>query len=176
MDNAVITAIKTRRSIRKYTAEQVSDDELKAVLDAGTYAPTGHNRQDPLIVAVQNPDTIKRLSDLNARIMGKDGDPYYGAPTIVLVFVPRPEDNPNSIQDGSLVLGNMMLAAHSLGLGSCWINREREMSDTAEGKALQKELGIPEEYMGIGALSLGRPARPNPQALPRKEGYWRIVK
>lgn len=176
MDNAVITAIKTRRSIRKYTAEQVSDDELKAVLDAGTYAPTEHNRQDPLIVAVQNPDTIKRLSDLNARIMGKEGDPYYGAPTIVLVFVPRPEDNPNSIQDGSLVLGNMMLAAHSLGLGSCWINREREMSDTEEGKALQKELGIPEEYMGIGALSLGRPARPNPQALPRKEGYWRIVK
>lgn len=97
MDNAVITAIKTRRSIRRYTAEQVSDDELKAVLDAGTYAPTGHNRQDPLIVAVQNPDIIKRLSDLNARIMGKDGDPYYGAPTIVLVFVPRPEDNPNSI-------------------------------------------------------------------------------
>ena len=82
MDNAVITAIKTRRSIRRYTAEQVSDDELKAVLDAGTYAPTGHNRQDPLIVAVQNPDTIKRLSDLNARIMGKDGDPSGGQPEL----------------------------------------------------------------------------------------------
>ncbi len=176
MDNAVIDAIKTRRSIRKYSTEQVSDEELKAVLEAGTYAPTGHNAQDPLIVAVQNPDIIKRLSKLNARIMGTEGDPYYGAPTIVLVFVPRPEDNPNSVQDGSLVLGNMMLAAHSLGLGSCWINREREMSDTPEGKALQKELGIPEEYMGIGALSLGRPARPNPQALPRKEGYWRIIK
>lgn len=176
MDNAVIDAIKTRRSIRKYSSGQVSDEELQAVLEAGTYAPTGHNAQDPLIVAVQNPDIIKRLSELNARIMGTEGDPYYGAPTIVLVFVPRPEDNPNSIQDGSLVLGNMMLAAHSLGLGSCWINREREMSDTPEGKALQKELGIPEEYMGIGALSLGRPARPNPQALPRKEGYWRIIK
>ncbi len=176
MDNAVIDAIKTRRSVRRYTSVQVSDDDLKAVLDAGTYAPTGHNAQDPLIVAVQNPDIIKRLSVLNARIMGKDGDPYYGAPTIILVFVPRPEQNPNSIQDGSLVLGNMMLAAHALGLGSCWINREREMSDTAEGKAIQAELGIPENYMGIGALSLGHPARPNPQALPRKENYWKIIK
>lgn len=176
MDNAVIDAIRTRRSIRKFTAEQVSDDALKTVLDAGTYAPTGHNAQDPLIVAVQNPEIIKRLSTLNAKIMGKEGDPYYGAPTIVLVFVPRPEDNPNSVQDGSLVLGNMMLAAHALGLGSCWINREREMSATAEGRAIQEELGIPEEYMGIGALSLGHPARPNPTALPRKENYWKIVK
>lgn len=176
MDNAVITAIKTRRSIRRYTAEQVSDDELKAVLDAGTYAPTGHNRQDPLIVAVQNPDTIKRLSDLNARIMGKDGDPILRCSDHRARVRAPSGGQPELHQDGSLVLGNMMLAAHSLGLGSCWINREREMSDTAEGKALQKELGIPEEYMGIGALSLGRPARPNPQALPRKEGYWRIVK
>ena len=176
MVNEVIDAIRTRRSIRKYTAEQVPDDALRTVLEAGTYAPTGHNAQDPLIVAVQNPDIIKRLTSLNAGIMGNGSDPYYGAPTIVLVFIPRPEDNPNAVQDGSLVLGNMMLAAHAIGLASCWINREREMFDTEEGAALKAELGIPKDYMGIGALSLGYPAKPNPNALPRKEGYWKIVK
>jgi nitroreductase len=176
MDNIVLEAIRTRRSIRKYTPEQVSEDLLTSVLEAGSFAATGHNSQDPLIVAVQNPEINARLRKMNAEIMGMGGDPYYGAPTIVLVFVPKPEVNPNSVQDGSLVLGNMMLAAHSLGLASCWINREKEMFATPEGRKLKAELGVPEEYMGIGALALGHPAIANPKALPRKENYWKIVK
>lgn len=176
MENPILEAIKTRRSIRKYAPGQVSDEELKAVLEAGTYAPTGHNRQDPLIVAVQNSGIRERLTAMNARIMGTGNDPYYGAPTVILVFVPKPEENPNSIQDGSLVLGNMMLAAHAVGLASCWINREIEMFATPQGEALKAELGIPENYMGLGALSLGYPAKPNPKALPRKENYWKIIK
>lgn len=176
LDNAVLQAIKTRRSIRKYRPEQIKDEELQAVLEAGTFAPTGHNSQDPFIVAVQNPELISRLSAMNAEILGTESDPYYGAPVIVLVFAPLPETNPNSVKDGSLVLGNMMLAAHSVGLASCWINREQEMFSTEDGKMLMKEIGVPEGYMGIGALSLGYPAIPNPKALPRKENWYRIIK
>lgn len=176
LDNAVLQAIRTRRSIRKYRPEQIPDEALLAVLEAGTFAPTGHNRQDPFIVAVQNPELIGRLVAMNAEILGTDSNPYYGAPVIVLVFAPFPETNPNSVKDGSLVLGNMMLAAHSAGLASCWINREQEMFSTEEGKTLMKEMGVPEGYMGIGALSLGYPAVPNPKALPRKENWYRIIK
>lgn len=176
LDNAVLQAIKTRRSIRKYRPEQIKDEELQAVLEAGTFAPTGHNSQDPFIVAVQNPELIIRLSAMNAEILGTESDPYYGAPVIVLVFAPLLETNPNSVKDGSLVLGNMMLAAHSVGLASCWINREQEMFSKEDGKTLMKEIGVPEGYMGIGALSLGYPAIPNPKALPRKENWYRIIK
>ncbi len=176
MGNPVLEAIKTRRSIRKYKKEQISDEELNQVLEAGTFAPTGKNQQDPFIVAVQNPDKIAELVKMNATIMGTDSNPYYDAPTIVLVFVPLPEANRNAVQDGSLVLGTMMLAAHSLGLASCWINREMEMFATQEGKQIMAEFGIPEGYMGVGALSLGYPAIPNPKALPRKENYFKVIK
>lgn len=176
MDNAVIEAIKTRRSIRRYRQEQVTDEELLTVLEAGTFAPTGHNRQEPYIVAVQDTDLRSRLVKMNAEVLGSDSDPYYGAPTIILVFVPLPELNGNAVQDGSLVLGTMMLAAHSIGLASCWINREREMFSVPEGQRLMEELGVPEGYMGIGALSLGYPSVPNPKALPRKENYYKVIK
>ena len=176
MENQVLDAIRTRRSIRKYTNEQVTDEELRTVLEAGTFAPTGKNLQDPVIIAVQNPEIIARLVRMNALIMGADSNPYYGAQTIVLVFVPLPEINYNSVQDGSLVLGTMMLAAHSIGLASCWINREREMFATPEGQRMMKDFGVPEGYMGIGALSLGHPAIANPKALPRKENYFKVIK
>ncbi len=176
MENAVLDAIKGRRSIRKYKAEQITDDELQTVLEAGTYAPTGKNLQSPFIVAVQSPELVGRLVRMNAEIMGKEGNLYYGAPTIVLVFVPLPEINKNAVQDGSLVLGTMMLAAHSIGLASCWINREREMFSTPAGQSLMRELGVPEGYMGIGALSLGYSSIPLPKPLPRKENYYKVVK
>ena len=176
VDNDFLKMLRERRSIRSYKKEQISDDELRAVLDAGTYAPTDMNYQDPWIVAVQNPAIRERLVRMNATVMGSDSDPYYGAPTIVLVFGSRLEKWPNSVCDGSLVLGNMMNAAYAIGLGSCWINREREMFDTDEGRELMRELGLPEGLMGIGALSLGYPAVPLPQARPRKDNYFRIVK
>ena len=176
MDNAVITALIQRRSVRAYKSEQITDDELKTVLEAGTWAPTGMGRQDPWIVAVQNPELLKKLSRMNAAFLGVDSDPFYGAPTYVLVFGSDPAVWANSVPDGSLVLGNMMNAAHAIGLGSCWINREREMFATEEGKSLMKEFGLPDGLIGIGALALGYPAGPTRDPKPRKENYYRIVK
>lgn len=166
--------IKTRRSCRKYKPEQITDEELKAVLEAGTYAPTSRGMQSPFIVAVQNEEQRKQLAAMNARVMGVTSNPYYDAPTYVLVFTPADANSP--IQDGSCVLENMMLAAHAIGLASCWIHREREMFSTEEGKALMKQWGLPEGLVGIGALSLGYPAGEAAEAKPRKEGYYRIVK
>lgn len=176
MDNAVITALVQRRSVRAYRPEQITDDELKTVLEAGTWAPTGMGRQDPWIVAVQNPELLKKFSRMNAAFLGVDSDPFYGAPTYVLVFGSDPAVWKNSVQDGSLVLGNMMNAAHAIGLGSCWINREREMFATEEGKSLMKEFGLPDGLIGIGALALGYPAAAPRDPKPRKENYYRIVK
>ncbi len=171
--NEVLENIKTRRSCRRYSNEQVKDDELKAVLEAGTYAPTAKGRQDPYIVAVQNEADLKQLADMNAKVMGVDTNPYYDAPTYVLVFAP--DGGHNSLQDGSCVLENMMLAAHAVGLASCWINREIEMFSTPEGKALMAKWGLPEGLMGVGALSLGYAEGPMKEPKPRKEGYYRIV-
>lgn len=181
MNNEVLKALKTRRSVRSYKTEQIKDEELKAVLEAGTFAPNGMGRQDSWIVAVQNPEILSQLRKMNAEILGSSSDPYYGAPTIVLVFGSDPEKWRNSIQDGSLVLGNMMTAAYAIGLGSCWINREMEMFSTEEGKALMRKLGIPEELIqagltGIGALALGYPEGEPRPARPRKENYYRIIK
>ena len=176
MENPIITALQTRRSIRKYKPEQITDEELKTVLEAGTWAPTGMGYQDPWIIAIQNPALMERISRMNQEIWGRDIDPFYGAPTYVLVFGSDPQKWANSVYDGALVLGNMMNAAHAIGLGSCWINREREMFSTEEGKALMKELGLPEGLVGIGALALGYPASFPQTVKPRKENYYRIIK
>lgn len=174
MNNALLDLIKTRRSCRHYKAEQISDEELNAVLEAGTYAPTGHGKQDPVIVAVQNPELKARLAKMNAEVMGVDSNPYYDAPTYLLVFAS--EDNANAFQDGSCVLENMMLAAHALGLATCWINREYQMFQTEEGKNIMKEIGLKEGLMGIGALSLEYPSREPKPAAERKADWTVIVK
>ena len=176
MDNVVLQALRERRSCRSYKPEQITDEELQAVLEAGTWAPTAKGLQDPWIVAVQNPELLQKISRMNREVWGRDIDPFYGAPTYVLVFASNPEKWKNGVPDGSLVLGNMMLAAHAVGLGSCWINREREMFATPEGKALMQELGLPDGLIGIGALALGYPAAPPRDPKPRKENYYRIVK
>lgn len=176
MDNEILRALRERRSCRSYKPEQIKDEELQAVLEAGTWAPTGMGRQDPWIVALQNPELLKKISKMNAAFLGVDTDPFYGAPTYVLVFGSDPAVWANSVPDGSLVLGNMMNAAHAIGLGSCWINREREIFATPEGKALMQGFGLPEGLIGIGALALGYPAAPPRDPKPRKENYYRIVK
>ena len=162
METDFLQIIKTRRSCRKYKKEQITDEELKAVLEAGTYAPTSRGMQSPYIVAVQNEELRKQLASMNAHVMGVTSNPYYDAPTYVLVLVPADANNP--IQDGSCVLENMMLAAHAIGLGSCWIHREREMFSTSEG------------MVGIGALALGYPAEEPAQPKPRKQDYYRVIK
>ena len=173
MENEVLKAIRERRSIRRFKPEQVTDEELKTVLEAGTWAPTGHGTQSPVIIAVQNPELRERLVRMNAEIMGVTSDPYYGAPTLVLVLAPS--DNYNKERDGSLVLGTMMLATHSIGLASCWINRVDAMFESEEGKAIMRELGLPEGLAGIGSLALGYASSQPKTVKPRKEDYYRIV-
>ena len=170
MTNTVLDALKNRRSIRQYKTEQITDEELNAVLEAGTYAPTGMNRQSPLMVVVQDAETIAKLSRMNAAVMGQtEGDPFYGAPTVVIVLADS--ENYNGFADGCLVMGNLMNAAYAIGLGSCWINRAREMFETEEGRAMLRGWGIDDKYTGVGNCILGYPDCPHPEARPRKENY-----
>ena len=172
MSNEVLKAIKERRSVRSYMSTPVDPRLLDQVLEAGTWAASAMNRQPAKIVCVTREEDRRQLSRMNAAVMGSDKDPYYRAPCIIIVLVDSA--SATGREDGSLVLGNMMLAAHSLGLGSCWINREREMFATDEGKALLKKWGINEDLTGVGALALGYPAAPHDAGKPRKSDY--IVK
>ena len=169
MTNETLETIKNRRSCRAYKPEQITDEELNAVLEAGTYAASGKGRQSAKIVVVQDAATRARLSRMNAQIMGSSGDPMYGAPTILVVLADA--NNYNAVPDGSLVMGNLMLAAASLGLGSCWINRAKEEFESEEGKALLKEWGIEGDWVGIGHCILGYPAEAPKPAAPRKPDY-----
>ena len=161
----------TRRSVRKYSDRPVEDEKLDKVLTAGLYAPTGMNNQAPVLVAVRDKETRDRLSRMNAAVMGASGDPFYGAPCVIVVL--SDPERMTWVEDGSLVLGNLMNAAHSLGLGSCWIHRAKECFDTPEGKALLRAWGVPENYRGVGNCILGYAAE-EPEAKPRKSG--RIIK
>lgn len=161
----------TRRSVRKYSDRPVEDEKLDKVLTAGLYAPTGMNNQAPILVAVRDKETRDRLSRMNAAVMGASGDPFYGAPCVIVVL--SDPERMTWVEDGSLVLGNLMNAAHSLGLGSCWIHRAKECFDTPEGKALLRAWGVPETYRGVGNCILGY-AGEEPEAKPRKSG--RIIK
>lgn len=165
----VLEALKNRRSVRRYKPEQIRDEELKAVLEAGSYAPTGMGMQSPKIVVVQEPELIKKLSRMNAAVMGTDSDPFYGAPT-VLVVLADPE-RPTCVEDGSLVMGNLMNAAYAVGLGSCWIHRARQVFASPEGKELLRQWGIPERYVGVGHCILGYADGDLPTAKPRKDDY-----
>ena len=162
-----------RRSCRSYRKEQIADDELNAVLEAGEYAPSAMGRQSTKMVVLQNPDDIARLSAMNARIMGTDKDPFYGAPTVVIVFADR--SIPTCVEDGSLVLGNLMNAAHAIGLGSCWIHRAYEEFESEEGKDLLKEWGIEGYLRGIGHCILGYPESVK-DAAPRKKDFVTIIR
>ena len=162
--------LKERRSCRAYLPEQIREKALAAILEAGTYAPTGMGRQSPVIVAVQDPETRNALSRMNAAVMGRDGDPFYGAPTVVVVLA-DPEIG-TYLYDGVLVMGNLMNAAQAVGVDSCYIFRAKEVFETAEGKALLRKWGIPERYVGIGNCILGYGAPGGKQeAAPRKENY-----
>ena len=160
-----------RRSIRKYKSDPIPQDVLDSILEAGTYAATGMNRQAPIIVAVTNRGMRDRLSRMNAAVMGSDNDPFYGAPVVLIVLADKSIGT--HVYDGSLVMGNLMLAAHAHGVGSCWIHRAKEMFDSEEGKQLLREWGIEGDYEGIGHCILGYPDE-DPAPKPRKEG--RIVK
>lgn len=160
-----------RRSIRKYKAEQVSTELLDAVLQAGLWAPSGMNKQNTVMVAVRDKETRDQLSRMNAAVMGASHDPFYGAPCVIVVLA-DPDIYP-AVENGSLVLGNLMNAAYEAGLGSCWIHRAQQMFASDEGKELLKKWGLKETLVGVGNCILGYPDEdPAPKA--RVEG--RIVK
>ena len=169
MTNETLQTIRSRRSCRAYEPRQITDAELDAVLEAGTYAASAMGRQSAKIVVVQDAATRAQLTRMNAAVMGTDSDPMYGAPTILVVLADAHANC--AVQDGSLVMGNLMLAAASLGLGSCWINRAREEFDSAEGKALLKKWGIEGDWIGVGHCILGYPAAEPKPAAPRKPDY-----
>lgn len=167
--NETMQNILTRRSIRSYKPDPVPRELIDQVVRAGTYAPTGMGEQSPIILAVTDRETRDRLSRANAKIMGRDIDPFYGAPAVLVVLADK--SKPNHVYDGSLVMANLMLAAHALGLGSCWIHRAREEFQQPEWQELLRSLGVEGEYEGIGHCILGYPDGPEPEAAPRKENY-----
>lgn len=170
MTNETLHTLETRRSCRAYKPEQITKEELEAVLRAGTFAPSAMNRQSAKIVVVQDAETRARLTRMNAAVMGNTGDPMYGAPTILVVLA---DANARcGVQDGSLVMGNLMNAAAAIGLGSCWINRAKEEFETEEGTALHLlHLYLKPEYRG---KALGRDILATCERLARGEGRGRL--
>ena len=168
--NETLELIKSRRSVKKYKDTPVEKELIDKIVEAGTWAATGRNRQSPIILAITDKETIATLSKVNAEIMGAEGsDPFYGAPCVLVVLADK--NVPTYVYDGSLVMGNMLLAAQSLGLGACWIHRAKEVFDMPEGKEILASLGIEGDYEGVGNLIVGYPDAPLPEARPRKENY-----
>ena len=167
--NETIKTLCSRASCRSFRGEQISISELREVLAAGSHAPSGMNRHSARAVAVQDPDKINLLSQLNASVMGGSGDPFYGAPTVI--FVMADSSVPTYIEDASLAIGNILNAAYSLGLGSCWIHRAKEEMASPEGKRLMKEWGIDPSYVGVGNVILGYPAETLPEAKAPREDF-----
>ncbi len=164
-----IQAMLTRRSVKGYLDKEVPKELVEKIVEAGTFAATGRNLQSPIILAVINRQVRDELSRINAQIMGATGDPFYGAPVVLVVLAKK--ECRTRVYDGSLVMGNMLLAAHELGLGACWIHRAKETFELPEGQALLKSLGIDEEYEGIGNCVVGYPEKELPAAKPRKENW-----
>lgn len=162
-------AIKTRRSVRNFNSTPVPEKLADKIAEAGTFAATGRNAQSPVIIEVRDKTLRDRISRMNAEVMGGQNDPFYGAPLIFIVLADRSVST--HVYDGSLVIGNMMLAAHALGLGSCWIHRAKEEFESEEGKEILKSLGITGDYEGIGHLAVGYFDGELPETKPRKESY-----
>ena len=170
--NEILKAIKERRSIRSFKPDMPPKEDIEKIIEAGLYAPSGMGRQTPIIVAVTNKEKRDELSVLNASVMNMPRDPFYGAPVVLVVLVPA--DRPTGVEDGSLALGNMLLAAHSLGLGSIWIHRAKEEFEDARWKKLLRDLGVEGEYRGVGNCCVGYIEGEAPKRAERKDNrvFW----
>lgn len=151
--NQTIKTLTERRSVRKFTDLPVSKEDIELILKAGVYAPTGRNTRDTLFLVVTQKELISKLSKMNAAVMGSENDPFYGAPAVIVVFADRTRTT--TVEDGSCAMANLMNAAFSLGIDSCWIHRAREVFESEEGREIARSLGIPDEYIGIGNCVLG---------------------
>ncbi|ATW26868.1 nitroreductase family protein [Candidatus Formimonas warabiya] len=185
--NETLYNILTRRSIRQYQQKQLKDEEVQSILEAGQFAPSAMNQQSWHITVVQSKEMLQKINGTCRAVFLKSGvknmeergkaenfSPFYHAPTFIIVCGEANAIAPQN--DGSLALGNMLLAAHSLGIGSCWIHAMNYVFSTEEGKALKKELGIPEGYVSVGAAAFGYKAGESPAPAPRKEGTVHIIK
>ncbi len=173
MTNETLECLKTRRSIRKYQQKQISDEQLDAILEAAVYAPTGAGKQAPVIVVVQDPELLKKISKMNAEVAAGPGatmDPFYGAPTVAIVLADKTAA-PTWMEDAALVAGNILNAAHSVGVDSCYIYRAKEVFESEEGQALLKDWGLNENYVGVANCILGYRDCDMPTPAPRKENY-----
>ena len=168
MNESLKTLIE-RRSCRSYKPDPIPAEILDQILEAGTYAATGMGKQSAIMIAVTDKETRDKLSRMNAAVMGASNDPFYGAPVVIIVLANRAV--PTYLYDGSLVMGNLMNAAHALGIASCWIHRAKEEFESAEGKAMLKKLGIEGDYEGIGHCILGYAAQESNAPAPRKDKY-----
>ena len=171
--NETLKTLIDRRSCRRYKPDLIPQETLDQILEAGTYAATGMGRQSPIMIAVTDKETRDKLSKLNAAVMGGTGDPFYGAPELIIVLADRSVGT--YLYDGSLVMGNLMNAAHALGIASCWIHRAKEEFDSEEGKALLRSLGIEGNYEGIGHCVVGYADGKAPEAAPRKTDFVKFV-
>lgn len=171
MTNETLNTILTRRSCRKFKPDMITEEELQAVIEAGKFAPNGKGLQAGMIIAVTNKQIRDMISVVNCKIGGwADGfDPFYGAPVICIILADKTV--PTHVYDGSLVAGNMMNAAASIGLGSIWIHRAKQEFDSDFGKSILKELGIEGEWEGIGHVALGYEDGPCAEAKERKENF-----
>ncbi len=169
--NETLRVLETRRSCRNFKPDMVKDEELEAIIKAGTYAATGMGKQSPIIIAVKDKALRDEISEANRKIGGwaEGFDPFYGAPVILIVLANK--DVRTYVYDGSLVMGNLMNAAESLGVASIWIHRAKEEFEADFGKNLLKKLGIEGDYEGIGHCALGYAAQPAKEPAPRKADY-----
>ncbi len=151
--NETIKTLTERRSIRSYSDKPVKKEDIELILKAGVYAPTGRNTRDTLFLVVTEKGLRDRLSKMNAAVMGSENDPFYGAPAVIVVFADRTRTT--TVEDGSCAMANLMNAAFSLGIDSCWIHRAREVFESEEGREIARSFGIPDEYIGIGNCILG---------------------
>lgn len=172
--NEAMNNLMTRRSVRKFKPDMISEDVLNRIVEAGTYAPNGYGKQSAIILVVTNREVRDRLSKMNAKILGWKEDPFYGAPIVLVVLADKSVDT--YMYDGSLVMGNLMNAAHAEGVGSCWIARAKEEFESPEGKEILKSLGIEGDFEGIGHCVLGYTAEEAPKAAPRKKEYVYYMK
>lgn len=167
--NDTIKNLLERRSVRGYKKDLVPEEILNEILEAGKYAPSGMGMQGTMMAVTQNQELVAKLSKMNAEVMGTKADPFYGAPTVIIVFADSTQGT--FVENGSLVMGNLMNAAHALGVDSCWIHRAREVFSGEEGRKLKAKWGIPESYEGIGHCILGYRSGDDPVAKPRKDNF-----
>jgi nitroreductase len=167
--NPMIDTLMNRRAVRIYKTDKIEPAVLDTVLEVGTFAPNGRGLQLPLIVAVQDPADMAVISRINGEVWGRDYDAFYGAPAYIIVF--NTVEGSTYVEDGACSLTYMMVAAKALGLDSVWVHRQRQTFETEEGKLLKKKWGIPDEYVGVGAISIGYADGPYPKPAPRKAGF-----